>query len=40
MPPVSRFGGNRTKEKQTVIDELKYFFEKYFGVGESAKFAN
>ena len=41
MPPVSRFGGgNRTKKKQTVIDKLKSFFEKYFGVGESAKFTN
>ena len=39
MPPVSRFGGgNRTKKKQTVIDKLKSFFEKYFGVGGSAKF--
>lgn len=39
MPPVSRFGGgNRTKKKQTVIDKLKIYFDKYFGVGESAKF--
>lgn len=39
MPPVSRFGGgNRAKKKQTVIDKLKVFFEKYFGVGGSAKF--
>ncbi|WP_424768009.1 type I restriction endonuclease subunit R [Paenibacillus sp. sgz302251] len=39
MPPVSRFGGgNRTLKKQTVIDKLKTFFEKYFGVGGSAKF--
>lgn len=41
MPPVSRFGGgNRTMKKQTVIDKLKAFFEKYFGVGGSAKFTN
>lgn len=41
MPPVSRFGGgNRTKKKQTVIDKLKTFFEKYFGVGGSAKFTD
>lgn len=41
MPPVSRFGGgNRTKKKQTVIDKLKAFFEKYFGVGGSAKFTD
>ena len=34
MPPVSRFGGgNRAKKKQTIIDKLKAFFEKYFGIG-------
>lgn len=34
MPPVSRFGGgNRAQKKQTIIDKLKAFFEKYFGVG-------
>lgn len=34
MPPVSRFGGGgRAKKKQTVIDKLKGFFEKYFGIG-------
>ena len=39
MPPVSRFGGgNRAKKKQTVIDKLKAFFEKYFGVGGPVKF--
>ena len=34
MPPVSRFGGggSRDKKKQTVIDKLKAFFEKYFGL--------
>ena len=38
MPPVSRFGGgNRTKKKQTIIDNLKAFFEKYFGIGRSFK---
>jgi len=37
MPPVSRFGGGaRTKKKQAVIDKLKVFFEKYFGIGASA----
>lgn len=41
MPPVSRFGGgNRTKKKQTVIDKLKVFFEKYFGIAGTAKFTN
>ncbi len=34
MPPVSRFGGggNRDKKKQTIIEKLKAFFEKYFGL--------
>ncbi len=36
MPPVSRFGGSgRAAKKQTVIDKLRAFFEKYFGVGGS-----
>ena len=35
MPPVSRFGGGaRAKKKQTVIDKMKGFFEKFFGIGE------
>lgn len=39
MPPVSRFGGGgRAKKKQGVIDKLKTFFEKYFGIGGSATF--
>ena len=39
MPPVSRFGGGgRAKKKQGVIDKLKTFFEKYFGIGGSASF--
>lgn len=35
MPPVSRFGagGARAKKKQTVIDKLKVFFERFFGIG-------
>lgn len=34
MPPVSRFGGgNRAQKKQTIIDKLKAFFERYFGIG-------
>lgn len=33
LPPVSRFsGGNRTEKKQTVINKLMKFFEKYFGL--------
>lgn len=36
MPPVSRFGGrNRAVKKQGIIDKLKLFFEKFFGVGGS-----
>lgn len=39
MPPVSRFGGGgRAEKKQGVIDKLKVFFEKYFGVGGSSTF--
>ena len=37
MPPVSRFGGaGRAKKKQSVIDRLKVFFEKYFGIGSAS----
>lgn len=34
LPPVSRFGGggSRDKKKQTVINKLRSFFEKYFGL--------
>ena len=33
MPPVSRFGGgNRAAMKQTIIEKLKTFFERYFGI--------
>ena len=36
MPPVSRFGGgNREQKKQGIIEKLKAFFEKYFGIGGS-----
>ena len=38
MPPVSRFGGGkRAEKKQTVIDKLKGFFERFFGIGGSFK---
>ena len=34
MPPVSRFGGgNRAAKKQGVIEKIKAFFERFFGVG-------
>ena len=34
LPPISRFSGgsNRALKKQIVIDKLKDFFEKYFGL--------
>ena len=33
LPTMSRFGGgNRQEKKKTVIEKLKGFFEKYFGV--------
>ena len=34
LPPISRFAGgsSRTVKKQTVIEKLKRFFEKYFGL--------
>ena len=38
MPPVSRFDGNRERKKQGIIDKLKAFFEKYFGIGGPVKF--
>jgi len=41
MPPVSRFGeGNRAQKKQTIIDKLKAFFEKYSGIGSTLFEAN
>lgn len=35
MPPVSRFGGGgvRAKKKQTVIEKLQGFFDRFFGIG-------
>ncbi len=34
MPPISRFGGSgRDKKKQGIIEKLKAFFDKYFGLG-------
>ena len=38
LPPVSRFGSSkRSIKKQTVIEKLKAFFEKYFGIGSAFK---
>ena len=37
MPPVSRFGsGKRAEKKQTIIDKLKAFFERFFGIAGSS----
>ncbi len=33
LPPVSRFGGQRDKKKLNVLEKLKAFFDKYFGLG-------
>ena len=34
MPPISRFGnGKRSEKKQTVIEKLRAFFERFFGIG-------
>jgi len=34
MPPISRFGGgDRAKKKQSIIEKLKAFFERFFGIG-------
>ena len=34
MPPISRFGGgNRADKKRTVIEKLRAFFDRLFGIG-------
>jgi len=39
MPPVSRFGGgNRALKKKTVIDRLKAYFDKFYGVDGQVTF--
>ena len=41
MPAMSRFGGgNREKKKLSIIEKIKAFFEKYFGIGSSPNFSN
>lgn len=36
LPAMSRFGGgNRSEKKQSVIEKMKLFFERYFGIGGS-----
>lgn len=33
MPPMSRFGGGREKKKESIIQRLLAFFERFFGIG-------
>lgn len=34
MPPVSRFGGgDRTEKKQRIIERLKAYFDRFYGIG-------
>ena len=34
LPPVSRFGGgNRADKKKTVMERLKGFLDRFFGIG-------
>lgn len=41
LPPMRRFGGgNRAEKKQTIIDKIKKFFEKYFGINSSNEDGN
>ena len=36
LPPMRRFGGgNRTERKESIIEKIKKFFEKYFGIWSS-----
>ncbi len=36
MPPITRFGGGaRAAQKQRIIEKLKQFFERFYGLGDS-----
>ncbi|MBR3721252.1 MAG: hypothetical protein IKN12_00640 [Selenomonadaceae bacterium] len=39
LPAMSRFGGGRDRKKTGVIEKIKAFFEKYFGIGLLPNFA-
>lgn len=40
MPAMSRFGGgNREQKKMGIIERIKAFFEKYFGIGHAPNFS-
>jgi len=32
LPPISMRGGKRQQKKRTVLEKLRAFFEKYFGI--------
>ena len=32
MPPMSRFGSNRSQNKELIIEELRKYYERYFGL--------
>lgn len=32
MPPMSRFGSNRSQNKEQIIEELRQYYERYFGL--------
>ena len=34
LPSMSRFGDARAKKKSSVIEKLKNFFDKFFGIGK------
>ena len=41
LPPMSRFGGdNKTERKETIIEKISKFFEKYFGISNSENESN
>ena len=41
MPAMSRFGGgNREQKKMGIIEKIKAFFEKYFGIGHAPNFSD
>ena len=41
LPPMRRFGGdNKTERKQTIIEKISKFFEKYFGISSSENESN
>ena len=41
LPPMRRFGGdNKAERKQTIIEKISKFFEKYFGINNSENESN